>query len=218
MYLSAHPLDSYYLELTYGCNTPCAEIKDRCTPGEKVTFGGLVTGFETKMTTKGKPYGVLTMEDFSGAATVRLFGKNYQTFLPYATAGSKIRVTTTLVEQPFRPGNYDLQIEKVEHLADLGNSVANELCVSLPAMDSGQLLGVLEGQVHDRDHARRAAETAAEDKQKPQYVKPVDLVLTLQDLEHNATIRLRSRKKCLLSRALLHTLDDLGIQYTVRTK
>lgn len=218
MYLSAHPLDSYYLELTYGCNTPCAEIKDRCTPGEKVTFGGLVTGFETKMTAKGKPYGVLTMEDFSGAATVRLFGKNYQTFLPYATAGSKIRVSTTLVEQPFRPGNYDLQIEKVEHLADLGNSVANELCVSLPAMDSGQLLGVLEGQVHDRDHARRAAEAAAEDKQKPQYVKPVDLVLTLQDLEHNATIRLRSRKKCLLSRALLHTLDDLGIQYTVRTK
>ena len=78
--------------------------------------------------------------------------------------------------------------------------------------------GARAGRAPPRPPPRRAAAAAAEDKQKPQYVKPVDLVLTLQDLEHNATIRLRSRKKCLLSRALLHTLDDLGIQYTVRTK
>ena len=61
MYLSAHPLDRYYIELTYGCNTPCIELREKNTPGEKITFGGLVTGFEVKTTAKGKPYGVLSM-------------------------------------------------------------------------------------------------------------------------------------------------------------
>lgn len=35
MYLSAHPLDRYYIELTYGCNTPCIELREKILPVRK---------------------------------------------------------------------------------------------------------------------------------------------------------------------------------------
>ena len=49
MYLSAHPLDPYYMELTYGCNTSCEEFKDAEKVGAKMTFGGLVTNVQTRI-------------------------------------------------------------------------------------------------------------------------------------------------------------------------
>ena len=33
IYLSAHPLDPYYMELTYGCNCPCGEFEDKKEAG-----------------------------------------------------------------------------------------------------------------------------------------------------------------------------------------
>ena len=35
MYLSAHPLDPYYMEITYGCNTTCEDFKDAERAGNK---------------------------------------------------------------------------------------------------------------------------------------------------------------------------------------
>ncbi len=220
MYLSAHPLDRYYLELTYGCNTPCSELKDKCTDGEKVTFGGLITAFDTKTTAKGKPYGVLTLEDFSGITTIRLFGRNYQTFMPFGVAGTNVRISSTVVEQPFRPGNYDFQIDKVEYLDSLTSSIANVLSVTLPLDSSSELFGILENKMMDRETAARTAEKAAEVKgnSRPEYMKPATLVLNLVDSEKGTTVTVRSRLKCLLSKALLHTLDDMNISYRVLTQ
>ena len=52
MYLSAHPLDPYYMEITYGCNTTCEDFKDAERAGNKVTMAGLVTKVSTKMSRK----------------------------------------------------------------------------------------------------------------------------------------------------------------------
>lgn len=217
MYLSAHPLDRYYIELTYGCNTPCSEIKDRDTTGELVTFGGLVTGFETKTTAKGKPYGVLTIEDFSGVSTIRLFGKNYMTFIPYGVPGTNIRVTSTLAENPFRPGNFDFQIEKVEYLESIAPHIANTLKVNLKLDTSGELFGILENKIFDSDQANEIAQRASStvDNSKPEYIKPVNLIISLTDMETGLHSTIQSRKKCLLSRTLLHSLDDMEISYEV---
>lgn len=54
IYLSAHPLDEYYMELKYGCNTTCAEFKEkRDIPNSTITMGGLVSSFVTKISKSG---------------------------------------------------------------------------------------------------------------------------------------------------------------------
>ena len=68
MYLSAHPLDPYYMEITYGCNTTCEDFKDAERAGNKVTMAGLVTKVSTKMSRKGTEFSIIELEDFSGKA------------------------------------------------------------------------------------------------------------------------------------------------------
>ncbi len=72
----------------------------------------------------------------------------------------------------------------------------------------------------DRETAARTAEKAAEVKgnSRPEYMKPATLVLNLVDSEKGTTVTVRSRLKCLLSKALLHTLDDMNISYRVLTQ
>ena len=60
MYLSSHPLKPYDMELNYGMLT----IKQvhELTPEEnmEVCFGGMITKYESKLTQRGKPFGILT--------------------------------------------------------------------------------------------------------------------------------------------------------------
>ena len=125
-----------------------------------------------------------------------------------------------MVEQPYRPGNYDIQIEAVETLEALAPNVANAIDIVIPPVKSQTLTGLLEENIMSREEAVKAAEKAAtpHGKEKPQYIKPVDLYLTFADMEQNVNIRVHSRKKCLLSRHLLNALDDMEIKYSVLTK
>jgi DNA polymerase-3 subunit alpha len=112
MYLSAHPLDAYYMELTYGCNTKCEEVNEKLTEkheNEPLSFGGFVTDFIVKTTAKGTPYGILKIEDFSGNIEMRLFGKNFQIVQPYGIKGSAIRINGVVERQRYREG-FELRI------------------------------------------------------------------------------------------------------------
>jgi DNA polymerase-3 subunit alpha len=197
MYLSAHPLDAYYMELTYGCNTPCAEVNDKTTEGENVTFGGLVTDFIVKTTSKGTPYGVLKMEDFSGNMELRLFGKNFQTFQPYGIKGTAVRVTGVVEEQRFRAGSYDIRIGSVDYLDSLKSQVANAIEISI---SDSHLVGDLGPLFKERT---------------PENPRLGTLFVKFTDTELSQTVTFKSKVKVDISRQLLRNLSELGVDYRV---
>jgi DNA polymerase-3 subunit alpha len=79
IYLSAHPLDEFYVELNYLCNTSIAEFKDieQLKKKKLIKAGGIVTSFRSGMTKKGNQFGAITIEDFSGANEFMLFGSDF---------------------------------------------------------------------------------------------------------------------------------------------
>ena len=88
MYLSAHPLDPYYMEVTYGCDTPLAEVKNKSDQLDReLTMGGLVVDFQTRMGKKGNQYGILKIEDYSGSFEFMLFGDNFVNYQKYGVPG-----------------------------------------------------------------------------------------------------------------------------------
>ncbi|MBB3188056.1 DNA polymerase III subunit alpha [Microbacter margulisiae] len=81
IYLSAHPLDKYELELRYGCNTQMAALNDLETlKGKEIIAGGIVTATQQGMTKNGRPFGSLTIEDYSGAYRIMLFQNDFVEF------------------------------------------------------------------------------------------------------------------------------------------
>ncbi|MCM1028076.1 MAG: DNA polymerase III subunit alpha [Pseudoflavonifractor sp.] len=94
LYLSAHPLDPYYLDLNYGC-LPLKHFSDEeaAKPeGIPLTFGGMVVAFDKGTSRKGNPFGKLKVEDFSGSHEFMLFERDFYTYAAYCTIGTKVLI------------------------------------------------------------------------------------------------------------------------------
>ena len=68
MYLSAHPLDPFYVEIEYGCTARLKDLKDMSTNLDKeIVVGGIVVGYDVKPSKRGSKFGILKLEDYSGS-------------------------------------------------------------------------------------------------------------------------------------------------------
>jgi len=110
IYLSAHPLDEFKLEIDTYCNTTLsefAEIKDLVSrmEGKDIKIAGIVTEAAERTTKTGKPYGVLTIEDYSDSYKLTLFN-NYIDFKKYFTVGYSL-----LIEGRLKKRNPDPESE-----------------------------------------------------------------------------------------------------------
>lgn len=91
MYLSAHPLDPYYLELEYGCNTKLKDIREQSNQlDNEFSFGGLVVDYTEKPTKNGSMFGIMKIEDYSGSYEIRLFQDKLLTYRNYGIIGTPI--------------------------------------------------------------------------------------------------------------------------------
>lgn len=98
IYLSAHPMDEYQFELKNLCNSTTETIKDlsKFNIGKGFKIGGIVTGFRTGTTKTGRPYGMITIEDYRGAHEFPLFGQNFEKYGIYMIKDLFLYVHTIL--------------------------------------------------------------------------------------------------------------------------
>ena len=74
MYLSAHPLDKYYLELTFGCSVRAKDFGTEDKTSEKeYTIGGLVVEAKSLTSRTGSQFGIIKIEDYTGSALSLFF-------------------------------------------------------------------------------------------------------------------------------------------------
>lgn len=92
MYLSAHPLDKYYLDLKFGCNVQAKDFGADQTPDKVFIVGGLITEAKTLTSKKGSQFGKIKIEDYSGSADIALFGQDFVNFGKYGIKGNTILV------------------------------------------------------------------------------------------------------------------------------
>ena len=79
-YLSGHPLDDYRYEMRIFTNTTCAELANlEALVGRELRFGGMVSNVKEAVS-KGEPFGIMTLDDYSGSYELRLFGEDYAQF------------------------------------------------------------------------------------------------------------------------------------------
>ncbi len=135
IYLSAHPLDEYRIILDNMCNTKCAELTDvsKLADREDVIFGGIVTATKTGFTKTGKPYGVVTLEDFEGSGELFMMGEEWGQRAGMFSIGASVYVTGKV-----RPrflynenGPKDLKIGGVEFLQTIKEKAIDRITISM---------------------------------------------------------------------------------------
>ena len=135
IYLSAHPLDEYKIVLDNLCNTRCDELADvgSLAGREDITIGGIVTAVRTGFTKTGKPFGIVTLEDFVGSGELALFGETWGDKSGFFTVGASVYVTGKVKPRfSYNPdGPKDLGITGVEFLQTIKERAIDRITISL---------------------------------------------------------------------------------------
>ena len=132
IYLSAHPLDEYYVVLQNVCNLKMDRMEDLSNfAGKPVKLGGIVTAVRSGTTQKGKPFGVATIEDFSGTGEIALFGESWVKWGGYLSIDRSVLITASVGENRFRPGKMELRIGRIEWLADACKTAVESITVTV---------------------------------------------------------------------------------------
>ena len=138
IYLSAHPLDQYSLILNNLCNTKCPEMGDRgiqeqLAQREELTFGGIVTKVSQRFTKRGNPFGLVTIEDFTGPGEIALFGEEWGRWNGKLTEGCPVFVKAKYVKLYPTSQSYSLQIQNVEYLQTVKDERIERFTINVPS-------------------------------------------------------------------------------------
>ncbi len=197
MYLSAHPLDPYYMELTYGCNTSCEDYKDKESSGGKVVMGGLITKVTPRTSRRGTEFTIVEVEDFSGKAEIALFGKNHAAHKDKFHQGEPTLIKLTFAPSRYDPQRMDLTVDEVSPLESIKGKMANEVTVFL--------------DMHYKNPDFFSQITRLEDQSRPG-----NLFIELIDTETKQTMRVRSRKKFPINRQMVSLLEESGVRFRIQ--
>ncbi|MFZ4457278.1 MAG: DNA polymerase III subunit alpha [Bacteroidales bacterium] len=133
IYLSAHPLDEYAIILNHVCNTRMTEISNRAELSSRdITLGGIVTNVRIANTKNGKPFGVMKIEDYSGAGEIALFGNDFIEYKNYFTPNLFLYIRGRYVARKYNEAEYDFKITSVELLNDVKEKLIEKITVNIP--------------------------------------------------------------------------------------
>ena len=195
MYLSAHPLDPYYMEVTYGCDTPLAEVNTHSNQLDReLTMGGLVVDFQERMGKKGNQFGILKIEDYSGSFEFMLFGNKFVDFRNYGVQGLAI-----VVKGAFERGygdNVRFNVHTIDLLENLKGKMVNNIVITLRDSDLSNV-----------DFLKQYLGIPSDNR--------CDLYFRMKDQKSGNYVMLRSKKPIAVDKHLMESMREADLKFKV---
>jgi DNA polymerase-3 subunit alpha len=142
-YISGHPLDQFSIEIESFCK-PITDIAKY--PNQDIAIGGIVNGVRNGQTKNGKPFAVLSIEDYNGATELFLLGEKCMNFAAYLRPGEFLyikgnvglnwRKKKEIQENPHinpTPEDWELQVAAISLLSELREKLGKGIYVKLDA-------------------------------------------------------------------------------------
>ncbi|MBR9756812.1 MAG: DNA polymerase III subunit alpha [Algicola sp.] len=202
IYISGHPLDDFKVEMTNFCNADLSLFGDLNNHvNRELTFGGVVTDVQHRVSKAGKGWAAFTMEDYESSFEFRIFGEDYLKFRHFLVKNSFVHVKSYVREGWVNKntgikGEPRLQFNSFQLLHDIMDAYARKLSVKLNISDlQGQRIQVLEElfKIHAGDKA---------------------LSFIIYDNEERIKLNMPSRKqKVRISQELLNELAEHEVFY-----
>ena len=163
---------------------------------------GLVVDVQHLMTKTGRPWGKLTMEDYSGTHEFAMFGKDYENFRKYMFNEYYLFVRGRVQPRPYRkegePEMLEFKIQSMMQLSELRDTV-QELTINV-RLESLTQQFVDELAAHVRESQGKTR-----------------LRVNLFDAETMVAVNMFSRSLNVdLSQSLTDFLESQQIQYTIQ--
>jgi DNA polymerase-3 subunit alpha len=136
-YISGHPLNDYKYTIDRYCNVEITNLRNNLKhyKDQTVMFAGMVTTVSQKISKRGDPFAIFTLEDFTGSIDLMMFNEDYLKKKHLLEEGSSIFVVAKVEERFNQPGNYSVRINNVLLLNEAMNKMSEKITIKLKAPD-----------------------------------------------------------------------------------
>ncbi|MDE6120351.1 MAG: DNA polymerase III subunit alpha, partial [Muribaculaceae bacterium] len=202
MYLSAHPLDSYWVDVRYGVTCTTVE-KNEITEatGTPIAFAGMVMGVESRTMQSGSTMTIIKVEDFDGTTDFALFDKQMAEYGSICTPGKAIYVIGTFKSSRNRmtgATNVRFGVDRILPLDSLHGKLITDMTINISTAELKDLEGILDEEI-SRNHGDDT----------------VPLNLSIMSPELGRRLTFSTGVAISPSRELFKTLDDMKLEFTV---
>lgn len=133
IYLSAHPLDDYRLEIDHFCNVTLSQLNDlRDIAGKDITFAGIVTLVRQGTSKNGKPYGVITIEDYTDSYKLMFFSNDYVDNSKYFQAGYSLLFKGKVQPRMYNEGELEVKVKNITMLPNVRDEMVKSISLIVP--------------------------------------------------------------------------------------
>ncbi|MBJ7880110.1 DNA polymerase III subunit alpha [Gelidibacter salicanalis] len=141
IYISGHPLDDFKIEMKTFCNAALA-LFSNLDPyvNRELTFGGVVTDVEHRVSKQGKGWAMFTIEDYTDSFEFRIFGEEYLRFRHFLVRSSFVYVKVYVKEgwtnkDTGKKSEPRMQFTSFQLLHDVMDTYAKKLSIQLEIKD-----------------------------------------------------------------------------------
>jgi DNA polymerase-3 subunit alpha len=141
IYISGHPLDDFRIEMKTFCNANLALLRDlEPYVNRELTFGGVVTDVQHRVSKQGKGWALFTIEDYTDSFEFRIFGEEYLKFRHFLLKNSFVYVKIFIREgwvnrETGNKSDPRVQFNSFQLLHDVMDVYAKKLSIQLQISD-----------------------------------------------------------------------------------
>jgi len=134
-YINSHPISQYKFELEHFRKVEIKALDDLDSlMNKQITFAGMITESQEKLTKNNNKYGVFTIEDETMSFRINIFKDTYLKFKHLLEVETFV-MCTALVQTNFYSKRTDLKIESIELLSGVSDKISEaELIIPLYAL------------------------------------------------------------------------------------
>lgn len=196
-YHSANPLDPYFMELNFGTKS----LKDfaEMTPieGEEVVLGGMVLDFTSRPAKNGGNFGILKIQDYTGASEFMLFGQDYIDYHNYGVPGTPIYIKGVFTRR-FQNSALRFKVNSIRLMSEIKGQLFGGITISMAADKFTEAFrGVL------MEHATSTTEDMG------------NLRFRVSDPDTGRSVILDTSVRIPINKSLIEKLENLEVDFTV---
>ena len=137
IYVSGHPLDKYSFEIKNLCNSNFRDIKelDNINGKSSIYTAGIVTNVEHRISKNGKPYGSVTIEDFSDSYNFLFFSDDYVKFKNYFEPGWFLFLKGKIKNKWNTSDEFEYKVDEINLLSKVRDKMVKELHLKINLED-----------------------------------------------------------------------------------
>ena len=141
IYISGHPLDDFKIEMKTFCNAEVSLFNDLETyVNRELTFGGVVTDVQHRVSKQGKGWALFTIEDYMDSYEFRVFGEEYLRFRHFLMISNFVYIRAYVKEgwvnrDTGKKSDPRLQFNSFQLLHDVMESYAKKLSIQFNIND-----------------------------------------------------------------------------------